>query len=223
MKRNIFIVLFVTFIFLSCNKNDIWVGTWITPDWKYTIEKVEIRKKQNGNYTVTIINSSGTNKFNAEIKNDGKVLEVDKEFYKVDFTQNSVTNELIFGRDIYPKLDKNLLNNIGEYIEEMRNDILGKWKFTEERILEKKSLIDEYQIVVTKGGKNNIIDIKTEIIKNKGEENEEKNSYKGKFEILPTGEIVSKDKNKDISKFFPKNIFSYSVKQFEKFERIGTN
>lgn len=59
--------------FLSLNKKeDIWTGTWITSNWKETIEKIVITKEKDESYLATISDFYESNKFYAEVKNDGK-------------------------------------------------------------------------------------------------------------------------------------------------------
>lgn len=123
----------------------------------------------------------------------------------------------------YLKLDENLLKEIDTYVVEMRDKILGSWKFEEIRKYGKNPLIDEYNIRVNKTELNNVVEIKTEVIRNRDRENEERIAIEGKVEILPIGRLVSKDKSIDIGRFFSRDSYTYNIKRFERFKKIGAN
>ncbi len=222
--KKIFKIIFIVLLFslIACGKKeDIWVGSWITPEWKDVIENVEIKREENGSYLITISDSIEEFKFYGKTKEKGKILEVNNGVFTLDFTQNPTTKELMFAGKTYPKLDEKLSKEIDSYIENMRESILGKWRFEEIRKYGKNPLIDEYILTVTKLDRKNCIMIKTESIRNRGRENEERKSIEGKFEILSTGKFISLDEGVDVGKFFPRDRYLYAVKRFKDFERIG--
>lgn len=220
--KKLIISLIVIFNFIACGKKeDIWIGKWITPEWKEVTENIEIEKESNGSYLVMISNSSQNFKLYGKSKDKGKILEVNNGFFTIDLTQDPTSKELMFMGKTYPKLDNKLSQEIEEYIAEMREEIQGKWRFEEVRKYGKNPLIDEYILTVTKLDRKNCIKIKTESIRNRGRENEEKRSIEGEFEILPTGKFLALDEDIDIGKFFPRDRYLYAVKRFKDFERIS--
>lgn len=220
MKKIIFIFSICLSLF-GCGKNeDIYSGTWVNTKWESYSETFTIDKKGKNKYSII---------FNKYGKEERQIAKIDKEkenqlvvgdgIFSEVFTYDYGTEELRSLSSSYIKLNDELEKKIDAHIQELINEILGKWRDEKKEfsiLSYRNAEIEEiYDYEITQGKEKNTINLKVNLMRIK---DKKEIISEGIFEVLSDGNLkliktIGKNTN-FFSSITPSTIDS--IKRFEK-------